>query len=205
MALLCFANFSKAEDVSIDDFTIKQGETIKVALTLTNTHSDLTAFSMTLTLPSGLKLIEAESTDRYDGSIVIGSPDTNMYHICGIQPVLETISGTEGTLLYLTISASETFQGGEGAISDVDFITTDRKHVGAANSSFIIDFERMSELFPGDANKDGIVDVLDVMTVVNKALGKAVSPFDMDNADTNGDGIIDVVDVMNIVQIVLTQ
>ena len=79
MALLCFANFSKAEDVSIDDFTIKQGETIKVALTLTNTHSDLTAFSMTLTLPSGLKLIEAEATDRYDGSIVIGSPDTNMF------------------------------------------------------------------------------------------------------------------------------
>ena len=50
---------------------------------------------------------------------------------------------------------------------------------------------------------DGEIDVSDVMTVVNKSLGKEVTPFNMGNADTNEDGIIDVIDVMNIVYLVL--
>ena len=56
---------------------------------------------------------------------------------------------------------------------------------------------------PGDADGNGVVDVVDVMTVVNKALGYSVSPFVEANADLNADGIIDIVDVMYIVHIVL--
>ena len=83
MAFLCLANVTKAENVGIDDFTIKQGDTIQVAVKLSNTHTNLTAFQMTLKLPEGLTLVEVEPTSRYGGSVTVGMPDTNTYNICG--------------------------------------------------------------------------------------------------------------------------
>ncbi|MBO4850326.1 MAG: hypothetical protein J5529_05405 [Prevotella sp.] len=206
MALLCLANVTKAENVGIDDFTIKQGETIQVGIKLSNTHTNLTAFSMTLTLPEGLTLVDATPTARYGGSITIGMPDTDTYNICGIWMngnSLGAISGFSGNLLILTLAASIDFDGGTGTLTDVDFITIDRQHVRPADISFTVQYERASDLFIGDANMDGEIDVSDVMTVVNKSLGKEVTPFNMGNADTNEDGIIDVIDVMNIVYLVL--
>lgn len=203
IALLGIASFSKAENVSIDDFTIKQGDTLQVALKLTNSHTDLTAFSMTLTLPSGLTLLEAEATSRFAGIVEVGSPDTNKYNVCGIDLASGVISGTSGPLVTLTFVASENFMGGNATISDVDFITTGRQHVKCSNSSFKIDYEPMSGILLGDVDNNGIVDIADVMNTVNKALGKNVTPFNFTNADTNEDGVIDIVDVMNIVYIVL--
>lgn len=55
----------------------------------------------------------------------------------------------------------------------------------------------------GDANHDGVVDVADVMLTVNKALGKNVVNFHVEEADINRDGEIDVADVMLIVNIML--
>lgn len=203
MALLSFASFSKAENVSIDDFTIKQGSTIQVALKLTNTHTNLTAFSMTVTLPKGLKLTGAEPTSRYQGDVVVGMPDNGMYNVCGIDVALGAISGYEGDLVILTFEANENFTGGVATISDVDFITLDRQHVRCGDSSFTIDYEPLSDILMGDVDNNGVIDIADVMNTVYKALGKNVTPFKFANADTNGDGIIDIVDVMNIVYIVL--
>lgn len=206
MAFLCLANVTKAENVGIDDFTIKQGDTIQVAVKLSNTHTNLTAFQMTLKLPEGLTLVEVEPTSRYGGSVTVGMPDTNTYNICGFWlegNQLRSITGFSGNLLMLTVTASLDFEGGQGSLSEVDFITIDRQHVKPANISFKVGFERASDLYIGDANLDGLIDVSDVMTVVNKSLGKDVTPFSMGNADTNEDGIIDVLDVMNIVYLVL--
>ena len=55
----------------------------------------------------------------------------------------------------------------------------------------------------GDVDNNGVIDISDVMTAVNKMLGKKVSPFVFANADTDGNGEIDIVDVMNIVNIML--
>ena len=56
---------------------------------------------------------------------------------------------------------------------------------------------------PGDANGDKVVDVLDVMTVVNKVLCLQVEIFITSNADLNNDNQIDVSDVMLLVYLVL--
>ena len=61
----------------------------------------------------------------------------------------------------------------------------------------------MGNFIVGDVNHDGIVDVVDVMATVSKALGKGVTPFHTEQADINNDGEIDVSDVMSIVNIVL--
>lgn len=55
----------------------------------------------------------------------------------------------------------------------------------------------------GDANGNGGVDVVDVMTTVNYVLGMKPSPFVFDAADMNADKNIDVLDVIGIVQKVL--
>ena len=57
----------------------------------------------------------------------------------------------------------------------------------------------------GDVNDDGLVDIVDITTMVNYILKKPVDVFIFINGDTNEDGIIDVVDLMNVVYIVLHQ
>ena len=55
----------------------------------------------------------------------------------------------------------------------------------------------------GDANGSGEVDVADVVTTVNYAVGLKPDPFVFDAADMNADKNIDVLDVIGIVQKVL--
>lgn len=55
----------------------------------------------------------------------------------------------------------------------------------------------------GDANGSGDVDVSDVVTTVNYAVGRNPSPFVFDAADMNSDKMIDVLDVIGIVQTIL--
>ena len=55
----------------------------------------------------------------------------------------------------------------------------------------------------GDANGSGEVDVADVVTTVNYAVGMKPDPFIFDAADINSDKNIDVLDVIGIVQKVL--
>ena len=56
----------------------------------------------------------------------------------------------------------------------------------------------------GDANGDGVVNVLDVVRTVNIALGR-IQPTDEERyaADANGDGVINVLDVVRIVNMAL--
>ena len=56
---------------------------------------------------------------------------------------------------------------------------------------------------PGDANCDGQVNVIDVITIANYIMGENPDPFCFENADVNGDGIIDVMDVIGVVNIIL--
>ncbi len=56
---------------------------------------------------------------------------------------------------------------------------------------------------PGDSNCDGIVNVLDVITTVNYAIGLNPQPFCFENADVNQDGSVNVLDVIGTISIIL--
>lgn len=60
-----------------------------------------------------------------------------------------------------------------------------------------------SAVLPGDANCDGIVSILDVISIVNFTMMQNPSPFCPDNADVNGDGIINIIDAVLTVNIIL--
>ena len=64
-------------------------------------------------------------------------------------------------------------------------------------------YRKMSGQIRGDANGDGTVDVVDVMTCVDVVLKKTPKVFIFSNADLDNNNTIDVTDVMGIVNIIL--
>jgi hypothetical protein len=54
---------------------------------------------------------------------------------------------------------------------------------------------------PGDANGDGDVNGLDIITVVNYFVGNEPDVFCFENADVNDDGMVNVLDVVGIIAI----
>jgi hypothetical protein len=68
-------------------------------------------------------------------------------------------------------------------------------------NNFSLDGEVLDSL-PGDANCDGVVDVIDVIVAVNYIQGTNPQPFCFHNADVNADGLINVMDVVSIVNII---
>ncbi len=205
MALMSLAYTSKAESVKINDFTVTQGETITVTLDFTNNRDDLIAFSIDLTLPEGLTLVDAKATDRYPGKITVGQPDDNVYRICGLDANLGAITGSSGALLELTFKAYDIMRPGtyDASISNVEFITSTRQYVRPAGSSFVVTIESNGAALLGDATGDGLINMSDVTAVINYVLGRGPSPFVFINADVNQDGLINMSDVTSIINIIL--
>ncbi len=58
-------------------------------------------------------------------------------------------------------------------------------------------------LLPGDANCDGVVDVLDVIAIAEYYIDHDPDPFCFENADVNADGIINILDLVGTVNIFL--
>jgi hypothetical protein len=56
---------------------------------------------------------------------------------------------------------------------------------------------------PGDANGDGFVNVLDIITISNYIMLMNPVPFNFNNADVNGDGIINVLDIVATINLIL--
>ena len=57
----------------------------------------------------------------------------------------------------------------------------------------------------GDADNDGLINIMDVTVIINYILNKNPSPFSFNNADVNGDGFINMLDVTEIINIVLNK
>jgi hypothetical protein len=56
---------------------------------------------------------------------------------------------------------------------------------------------------PGDANCDGIVNVLDVVAIANFIMGQNPQPFCFENADINSDGLVNTLDLVQTVNLIL--
>jgi len=65
------------------------------------------------------------------------------------------------------------------------------------------EFNYLHAVIPGDANCNGIVNVIDVITTSNYIMGLNPEPYCFENADVNGDGIINVVDIIATVEIIM--
>ncbi len=59
------------------------------------------------------------------------------------------------------------------------------------------------EILYGDANNDGIVNILDIITIINYIMGGNPDPFNFEAADVNNDGVINILDVIFDVNVVM--
>ena len=90
-----------------------------------------------------------------------------------------------------------------GDIKNIEFITSGRQYVRPLATTFNVTVERGTASMIGDANDDGIINMMDVITVINYILGKSPSPFNYVNADANQDTMISMTDVTKIINIIL--
>ena len=60
-----------------------------------------------------------------------------------------------------------------------------------------------NEILLGDLNFDGIVNVIDVVSLVNGILGAGFTDEQFPVADINGDSIINVIDIVSLVNSIL--
>lgn len=125
--------------------------------------------------------------------------------------------GTDGTTLTLSVNGNATLSEtnltmkagewtdytvtleGSGPVT-VTFTPVKRFFLDEVNVKAVV------TSVPGDVNRDGKVNVTDIMLVVNMVLeniAKDPEAYDLDAADTNGNGTIEVADVMGIVNIAL--
>ena len=127
--------------------------------------------------------------------------------------------GSDGTSLTLSVSGNATLSEtqftmqagdwtdytvtltGSGPVT-VTFTPVKRFFLDEVNARAVITTPSIA----GDVNRDGRVNVADIMLVVNMAMENIPQDpvtYDMDAADVNGDGDIKVTDVMGIVNIAL--
>lgn len=162
-----------ADNISAEDITLQKGETKTVNISLTNTESNLVSFQIDLTLPEGISINKAgcSLSNRIsdpDQELTIGKQSDNVYRIASTSFALTPISGTSGTLLTLSLTASADSEGGTATLSNIRFVTSQSERVTLDNASFNITFVMPSPAITfADANV--------------KALCVA-------NWDTNGDG-----------------
>lgn len=69
--------------------------------------------------------------------------------------------------------------------------------------AMIIHTNNLPGTLAGDANCDGLVDVLDIVACINYIMGQNPLPFCPENADVNNDGIINILDAVALVAIIV--
>ncbi len=65
------------------------------------------------------------------------------------------------------------------------------------------DLPQDEDFLCGDVNEDGLVNVLDIISMVNYIMGGNPSPFNTDAANINADGGINVLDIIALVNIIM--
>ena len=134
-----------ADNINAGDITLQAGETKTVDISLTNTESNLVSFQMDLTLPEGISINKAgcSLSNRIsdpDQELTIGKQDNNVYRIASASFSLTPISGTSGTLLTLSLTASDNSAGGTATLSNIRFVTNNSERVTIEDASFNIYF-----------------------------------------------------------------
>ena len=171
-----WSNFTTIEEIpstsiiSVEGITLYPGETKTVNISLTNTETNLVGFQMDLTLPEGISINKAgcSLSSRFsdpDQTLTIGKQGDNVYRLTSNSFALTPISGTNGTLLTLSLTASASALGGTATLSDIRFATSTSGRVTMDDVSFFI------ETSPAITFVDANVKALCVA-----------------NWDTNGDG-----------------
>ena len=117
----------------IDDTSIQEGETIQLAVNLTNDIA-FSGFQADIKLPEGLELCQEDGeylislSDRKGNDHVFASAmrSDGAIRVLSYSMNLKDYAGTEGALIYLTVKATDNFVGDhEICINNITFVQAD--------------------------------------------------------------------------------
>ena len=137
--------------MDVPDQKIGLDGTTTVEIGLNNYETNFVAFQMDLTLPEDVSIdktgceLSSRITDE-NQELTIGKLESGDYRITSTSLSLTPISGNEGTLLTLKLTAAEDFEGGQATISNIRFSTSNSVKVVMSDETFDIDILKKYKL-----------------------------------------------------------
>lgn len=185
--------------------------TLILPIQLRNSES-ITGLQFELKLPNGVTVatetngkLTSTLSDRVTDQSITGSLLSNgNYQFVIFSATSSAISGSEGTIAYVTLNIGEDLDIGdyEIGVMEVELTTTNGESLHHKNlTSKLI----LTEAMTGDINGDNRVTVTDAVGIVNFVLRRPPSVFISKAADVNNDGNITISDAVNIINIVLNK
>lgn len=142
-----------------------------------------------------------KATSRLN-NMTMNSAQNEDYTEVLIYGIGEYVEGNSGSIANVEVDISEALGLGDYKIEIYDIILTKKNALEIAPFSVkstltLVDAEL------GDANRDGRVNVTDIIAVANHILHQSQGTFDETAADINGDNKINVTDIIGIANIIL--
>jgi hypothetical protein len=138
-----FKEIVESDYLNVADMGLKAGDSNVQEISLNNSHTNFVAFQMDLALPDGVGIdksgcmLSSRITDE-DQELTIGKLESGAYRITSTSFSLTPISGNNGTLLSLKLTAEDGCIGGQAAISNIIFSTAESEKVIMSDKTFDI-------------------------------------------------------------------
>ena len=171
-----------------------EGKTLKVSLTNT---TPFVAFQMDIDLPEGVtteapvKDVRLSENDFVLAYNTINTTD-NVVRVLAYNLSNSSISGESGEALF-TMALSD--KGNEPiTLSNIIFADGTPTEVGLPDATAAL---------AGDVNRDGTVNVNDLVALAGIIIGSATEGLDLDAADMNSNGNVEVNDLVALAQLLI--
>lgn len=203
----CSITVKKINMLSVIAATSSRGATIKIPVSLRN-EDNIAGLQFDLVLPDGITLNDAAVTSRTANHTIT----KNMLSTGAVRFMLtslsnELISGSDGAVLNLYVSADKDIEPGEYPYGLSNIQLTARN--GSTNKTItqgdVTSKIIVGNVMLGDVNGDDLVNVTDVVAIISHVLEDTPEWFIYEAADIDGDGLINVTDVVNTIQIALEE
>ncbi len=135
-----------AASLSVENLTIQAGQNGQLAVSMTNTETNLSGFQFRLYLPEGLTIatntngkFQYTLGDRIaNHSLTIRALNDGGYQFIAYSMDGDAIIGTSGVLLNVPVVPTENFVSGDGTISDIRLTDLNANKTTCSNVSFTI-------------------------------------------------------------------
>ena len=194
--LMSRAAEATSDKLSISDFTIASGDTKQLQIELTNEAAYI-GFQFDLFLPEGITLTGySVNSARVPEEIEVDMEQTDgCYRFVGVGLGTETISGTSGNIISITVKADENLKGRNltGYLREVKLSKLDGTGTTNAETPF-----QITNTTSGDLSGNGSLGPEDVSALVDLIMSDTYEA----KADLNGDDKVNAVDLVLLTNLV---
>jgi hypothetical protein len=193
---------------TVPDVNVSKGKTVVVPVSMTN-EADIIGFQTDIYLPEGFEFVKdgadyvVDPSDRMarDHSIMCNVSEDGALRVLCYSPTNKVISGNEGELFYVTIKApADTVGDFSLCFKNTILTTSDAEELLSPDAYTNIN---VIPYLPGDANGNGEVSVIDIVTAAQYIIFQSPDPFLFEAADLNNDDQITVTDLALIANLIL--